>query len=187
MTFAAILIAATAIVLIIAAIMINNALVRRKNKVHEAFSSIDVYFEKRSDLIPQLVSTVKQQSKYEAETLQSITKLRSSIIDSEKGSEQQIGLQQQMTQMLGKLQLTAEDYPELRANEAYLKLQSELSKIETDLSAARRFYNSAVNAYNNALEEFPSNLIAGLKGYKSKTFFKTDKKADLDIKALFND
>ncbi|TXN34874.1 LemA family protein [Flagellimonas hymeniacidonis] len=155
-------------------IFVYNNLISKKNKVLEAFSSIDVIFKKRTDLIPRLVSTVKGYMKHERETLTEITKIREQIINDNLDSDQRVVLENKMDGMLGKLNIAVEAYPDLKAGENFLQLQASLNEVEEQLSAARRAYNAAVNDFNNAIEMFPSNIIAKLMGYKQKLLFKID-------------
>jgi len=170
MTYAIILF----IVFLFLIIFLFNNLIAKKNKVHEAFSSIDVMLKKRTDLIPQLVKTVKGYMVHERETLTEITKLREKILTHTLTDEERLNLEGQMNQMLGKLQIAVEAYPDLKSSENFLLLQSSLNEVEEQLSAARRTYNAAVNAFNNALEMFPSNFMGKIMGYSPKTFFIID-------------
>lgn len=155
-------------------IFLFNNLIAKKNKVHEAFSSIDVMLKKRTDLVPQLVKTVKGYMVHERETLSEITKLREKIVAQDHTNEERLNLENQMNQMLGKLQIAVEAYPDLKSSENFLLLQSSLNEVEEQISAARRSYNAAVNSFNNALEMFPSNFMGKIMGYSSRTFFIID-------------
>ncbi|NAY93074.1 LemA family protein [Muricauda sp. JGD-17] len=152
-------------------IILYNNLIRKKNKLKEAYSSIDVMFRKRTDLIPQLVRTVKGYLEYERETLTEITKLRTQVMDENMDDDQRIALENKLDSMLGKLQIAVEAYPDLKASENFLQLQASLNEVEEQLSAARRSYNAAVNALNNGIEMFPSNIVAKLMGYRQKSMF----------------
>ncbi len=153
-------------------VLIYNNLISKKNKVKEAYSSIDVMLKKRTDLIPQLVNTIKGYTKHESETLITITKLRERIVEGNLPSEQRLNLESDIDQLLGKLNITVEAYPDLKASQNFMLLQSSLNEVEEQLSASRRSYNAAVNAFNNSLEMFPSNIAGKLMGYSSKTFYK---------------
>lgn len=152
-------------------IYLYNNLVSKKNKTEEAFSSIDVMLKKRTDLIPQLVNTVKGYMKHERETLTEITQLREKIMNENEPINDRFRLESQLGVMLGKVQIRSEAYPELKSSENFLLLQRSLNELEEQLSAARRSYNAAINAFNNALEMFPSNIVAKLMGYTQKTLF----------------
>ncbi|MBO0329135.1 LemA family protein [[Muricauda] lutisoli] len=161
-------------------VLLYNNLISKKNKVEEAYRSIDVMLKKRTDLIPQLVNTIKGYTKHESETLISITKLRNNIVDRDPPSELRLNLESQMDRLLGKLQITVEAYPDLRASENFMLLQSSLNEVEEQLSASRRAYNAAVYAFNNTLEMFPSNIVAKFMGYSPKTMF-TIKTSEADL------
>ena len=158
------------IFLLIGVLLYNN-LIGKKNKIEEAYSSVDVMLKKRTDLVPQLVNTVKGYVKHEKEILTEITKLRERIVEKKTDEGERIGLEDQLDSMLGKLQVAVEAYPDLKANENFLLLQSSLNKVEEQLSASRRAYNAAVCAFNNSLEMFPSNIVAKFMGYSPKTMF----------------
>ncbi|MBA4746828.1 MAG: LemA family protein [Muricauda sp.] len=152
-------------------IFIYNNLVSKKNKTEEAYSSIDVMLKKRTDLIPQLVNTVKGYMKHEKQLLTDITKLRQQIVDQKVDDRERIQLEDRLGDKLGKLQISVEAYPDLKASENFLLLQSSLNEVEEQLSAARRSYNAAIYAFNTALEMFPSNIVAKFMGYTQKTMF----------------
>ncbi|NDV16298.1 LemA family protein [Muricauda sp. TY007] len=155
-------------------IFIYNNLVSKKNKTEEAYSSIDVMLKKRTDLVPQLVTTVKGYMKHEKQILTDITKLRQQIVDQKVDDRERIQLEDQLGDKLGKLQVTVEAYPDLKASENFLVLQSSLNEVEEQLSASRRSYNAAIYAFNTALDMFPSNIVAKLMGYTPKTMFIID-------------
>lgn len=152
-------------------IFLFNNLIAKKNKTEEAYSSIDVMLKKRTDLIPRLVSTVKGYMNHERDTLTEITQLREKIMNENPEANDRFNLESQLGMMLGKLQVRAEAYPDLKASENFLQLQAALNEVEGQLSAARRAYNAAVNSFNNAFEMFPSNIMANIMGYSRKTLF----------------
>lgn len=157
--------------LILMIIFLNNSLVMRKNAVNNAFSSIDVMLQKRYDLIPNLVQTVKAYSKYEQETLTKITELRTTAISPSTSIDDKIKIENELQKNMGKLMVAVENYPDLKANENFLQLQGTWNELEEQLSASRRAFNAAINSYNNAVETFPTNIIANMKQYKTKGFF----------------
>ncbi|KAB5488233.1 MULTISPECIES: LemA family protein [Flagellimonas] len=167
MTYAIIIFGA----LLLFAIFLFNNLISKKNKVHEAYSSIDVMLKKRTDLIPRLVNTVKGYMEHERATLTEITQLREKIISEKGRTNDRFKWESQLGMLLGNLQIRAEAYPELKSSENFLMLQASLNEVEEQLSAARRAYNAAVNAHNNALEMFPSNIMGKMMGYSQKTLF----------------
>ncbi|MBW8242739.1 LemA family protein [Muricauda oceani] len=152
-------------------IFLYNNLISKKNKVEESYSTIDVKLKKRTDLIPQLVTTVKGAIQHERETLTELTQLREKLLEKNIQPEERFQLESQLGMMLGKLQVRAEAYPDLKANQNFLLLQSSLNEVEEQLSAARRAYNAAVNSFNNAIEMFPSNIMGKMMGYSRKTLF----------------
>lgn len=156
---------------------IYNRLVRLKNYVGEAWSGIDVQLKKRHDLIPRLVETVQGYASHERNLLEAITSLRtqgmsaSSVKDTEKA---EVGL----SKALGKLFVVVENYPELKASQNFLELQRAISKVENDLQKARRYYNGTVRNYNILIEQFPSNLVAGVAGHRQREFFDIDNESE---------
>lgn len=159
------------LILLLIGVFLYNNLISKKNKTEEAYSSIDVMLKKRTDLIPKLVDTVKGSMQHEQGTLTEITQLREKILEKESKPDERFQLESQLGIMLGKLQIRAEAYPDLKASQNFLLLQSSLNEVEEQLSAARRAYNAAVNSFNNAIEMFPSNLIGKIMGYSRKPLF----------------
>lgn len=150
-----------------------NTLIRLKNRVENTFSGIDVLLRKRHDLIPNLVAVVKGYTQHEQATLTNIAALRARAMTGETTGEERLQIENQLSQQLGRLMMVVEHYPELKANQQYLNLQLNLTEIEEQLSAARRFYNTTVTEYNNFVEMFPTNLMANLMGYRRKQLFAT--------------
>ena len=158
------------VLIVIYALAIYNSFVQLNNKVKEAFSTMDVYLKKRWDLIPNLVETVKGYAKHEKDTLKEVVELRNSAY--EKMSDQEkIKTNEQLSSGINKIMALAEAYPELKANENYKDLSKQLTKVEDDIANSRKYYNGVVRIYNNKVEMFPSNIFAGLFGYKSKAMF----------------
>lgn len=176
------LIILAAIVLIV--IFIYNGLVTSRNRVDEAWSDIEVQMKRRYDLIPNLVNTVKGYAKHEEGTLTKVTEARtkaSSInIDPNKLDSQQLAkltaAQGELSAALGRLFALAEQYPDLKANQNFLSLQSDLTDTEDKVQAARRFYNGNVRDYNTKLQTFPTNMMASMFGFMVKPFFDIDEK-----------
>jgi LemA protein len=151
-------------------IFIYNKLIRLRNMVSEAWSGIDVQLKKRYELVPLLVKTVEGYAKHEKTLLESITMLRSKGIQANSVKDQEMA-EVGLSKALGNLFVVVENYPELKANENFLELQREISKVEHDLQRARRYYNGSVRNYNILVEQFPSNLIAQAFGHKQSDFF----------------
>jgi LemA protein len=142
-------------------ITIYNGLVAKKNTVENAFAGIDATLKKRFDLIPNLVATVKQYAQHEAETLIKVTQARAHAMSGPISPSARVDLENQLTKALGGLMVAIESYPDLKANENFIRLQGSLNEVEEQLSASRRFYNSAVTDFNNAIQMFPSSIVAG--------------------------
>ncbi len=157
--------------LLIIIIFMNNTLVVRKNAVNNAFSSIDIMLQKRYDLIPNLVETVKGYTIYEQEILTKLTTLRAAATNPSANMEEKIKIENELQQNMGKLMIAVENYPNLKASQNFLQLQGSLNEMEEQLSASRRAFNAAINDYNNAVETFPTNMLANMKQYKKKSFF----------------
>lgn len=165
------------LVLVIYLMIAYNGLVRKKNKVLTNYSSVDVMLKKRADLIPNLVASVKGYMQHEKTTLVNIVELRSRIAQAEPMSPKRFGLEDTLGQQLGKLLLTVENYPDLKANENTMHLQRSLTEQEEQISAARRAYNAAVNKMNVAVESFPSLIVAKLFGFQKHPFFQADEQS----------
>ena len=178
------LIAALIAVSVLLAVLYNR-LVRDRNRVDAAWSDIDVQLQRRHDLIPQLVKAVDQYAGYEQSTLKAVTALRAEAIEltgagdvgrlGEKEEELNLGLQ--------RLIAVAENYPDLKANENFLKLQRDLVETENYLQFARRFYNGSVRQFNTRVETVPNNLIAGWFSFGVREFFQktSDEAANLSL------
>jgi len=156
-------------VLIIVGAGLYNTLIGRKNQVEYAFGSIDAMLKKRFDLIPNLVETVKQYMTYEQDTLSKIVALRESVAGRPDMSvAERMDAEDKMSDLLSRLRIAVENYPELKANNSFLQLQGTWTEIEEQLSASRRTYNAAVTAYNNSVEMFPSNIVAQMMKFTRK-------------------
>ncbi len=150
-----------------------NALVKLRNRKDDQFAQIDVQLKMRFDLIPNLVETVKGYAKHETETFEKVVQARNTYNTAEthEGKIQAAG---EMTQALNRLFALAEDYPELKSNENFMSLQSDLKEIEEKVRISRQFYNDTVLTYNNKVESIPSNIVASIAGFKKEEFFKID-------------
>lgn len=157
-------------VLVVWVIFSYNRLIALTNRSEEAWSDIDVQLKRRYDLIPNLVEAVKGYMTHEAGTLQKVTEARTAAMGAQTVG-QHAKAENMLTDALKSLFAVAESYPDLKANTNFLELQRELSDTENKIQAARRFYNSVVQDLQNALEQFPSNMIAGSFGFKSREFF----------------
>lgn len=158
------------IIILLIILLIYNSLIKARNKVKQAKSGIEVYLNQRFDLIPNLVECVKQYSKYEKEVLTEITELRSAYLKDSTNIKNAEKINNKMNEIIA----LAEDFPELKASEQYLNLQRNLTKIESQLQAARRIYNLEVTNYNNKIETVPSNIVAKLFKFKNAELFQIE-------------
>lgn len=158
-----------------------NSFVRLNNKVEEAFSTMDVYLKKRWDLIPNIVETVKGYAKHEKNTLEEVINLRNTSYD-KMNTNDKVEINNKLSANLGKLIAIAENYPDLKANENFKDLSRELSKVEEDIANARKYYNGTVRMFNDKVQMFPSNIIAGIFGYKAKTMFEANEEERKNVK-----
>ena len=149
-----------------------NGLVKNRMQTKEAWSQIDVQLKRRNDLLPNLIETVKGYAKYEASTLEKVTELRRQVAVATTPAEAMKASDALTRQVLG-IFAVAENYPDLKASSNFAQLQEELTNTENKISYARQLYNSVVSNYNVKLETFPSNLIAGIFGFKAADFLQT--------------
>lgn len=162
------------IVLIVLWLIVSyNKFVGMKNKVEEAFSTMDVYLKKRYDLIPNLVETIKGYAKHEAETLENVIGARNMAVQAQ-GIDQKIASEQKFQSMLGPLYAISEQYPNLKADTHFTQLMQELKSIETEIANSRKFYNAVVVKFNNMVEMFPTNILAGIFHYTRKPLYEID-------------
>lgn len=165
-------------------ISIYNSLVTLKVKIKEAWSQIDVQLKRRIDLIPNLVESVKGYAAHEKEVFENVTKARAALMtagDAKAAGEADM----QLTSALKSLFAVAEAYPELKAQEGFINLQKELSDTEDKVAYSRQFFNSVVRQYNEKIVAFPSNLIAGMFGFKQEAFFEAEAQDREPVKVQF--
>jgi LemA protein len=155
---------------------IFNSLIRLKNQTSEAWSDIDVQLKRRYDLIPNLVETVKGYAKHERELFEKVTEARTKAMGAQ-GIAEKGQAENMLAGTLKSLFAVAENYPELKANENFLKLQDELSDTENKIQAARRFYNGNVRDFNIKIESFPSNIVASMFNFAKREFFELEEEA----------
>lgn len=165
------------------AVAIYNSLVRMRSMVEEAWSGIDVQLKRRTDLIPNLVSTVKGYAAHEKGTLEEVVRLRG-LAQNAHGVGETAQAQGLLGQALGKLFALAENYPDLKANANFAQLQATLGEIEEQIQLARRYYNGAVRNLNIAVESFPSNLVAGRFGFVKAEFFELESAAERAVPSV---
>lgn len=160
------------IVVLIALYLITlyNNLVKLRNNRENAFANIDVQLRQRADLIPQLVSTVKGYATHEKELLQRITDARSQTMAANTISEK-MAADNALTQALSGFRVAVEAYPDLKANQNFMQLQTEVADMENKLSATRRYFNSATRELNTSIQSFPANLLAGMFGFSKEQMY----------------
>lgn len=161
------------VVLILYVVFLYNNIIRKKNETDNAFGSIDAMLKKRYDLIPNLVEAVKQYMIHETTVLSEVTKLRAGLTDT-LNSEDKITLHNDIAKKLNSIMVSVENYPDLKANQNFLKLQASWNETEEQISAARRYYNAAITDYNNSIQTFPANIIASKYGFSSKKVFEIE-------------
>lgn len=152
------------------AIVLFNGLVRLRNLGNNAWSDVDVHLKKRHDLVPNLVATVKGYAQHEKATFERVVEARNQA-RSARSPEERSEAESSLTRSLQQLFVLAEAYPQLKANEGFLRLSSDLSRIEDDIANARRYYNAVVRDFNTKQEMFPANLVAGSLGFQTRAFF----------------
>ena len=184
--FAVIFILVVAIVLAIVAAVLYNDLVKLRQNVKNAWSQIDVQLQRRYDLIPNLVETVKGYMEHENATLTKVTDLRNAWANASTLAEK-ARIDNQLSSAIKTIFAVSENYPELKANQNFIQLQQELTNTEDKLSFSRQFYNDSVTKYNTKIELVPSNLIASMFHFKPEELFKIDsEEAKKNVKVDFN-
>ncbi len=176
------IIIAVAAVVALAVISLYNKLVRLRNTVRSAWSDIDVQLKKRYDLVPNLVETVKGYAAHEQLLFTKVTDARAQAIKA-TGPAETAKAENLLRDSLKSLFAVAEAYPDLKANQDFLQLQTQLKEIEDNIEAARRYYNAVVRDFNTAIEQFPSNLIASRFGFEKNDFFELES-PELERKAV---
>lgn len=182
----------TEIIIIIAVLLgivvfvwfVYNGLVTTKLRIKEALSQIDVQLKRRTDLIPNLIETVKGYAKHEKELFENVTKARSSLMNA-GGVKEKAEANNMLSDTLKSLFAVSENYPQLKANENFAKLQDELTDTENKIAYSRQFYNSQVLDYNTKLQVFPSVLVAKAFNFKEEEFFEAEENERKSVKVSF--
>ncbi len=170
------------IVIILLYVLITyNKLIKCKNLVKEAFSTMDVYLKKRWDLVPNLVEIVKGYASYERDTIEKVTSLRANTYDS-MSTDKKININEQLTEGLAKIIAVSENYPDLKASENFLELSHNLTQIEDEIANSRKYYNGTVRIFNNKIQMFPSNIIASIFGFHSAAMFEANAEEKNNVK-----
>ncbi len=172
------------VILLFFVIGLYNNLVTLKMRVKNAWAQIDTQLKRRFDLIPNLVETVKGYAAHEQGTLEKVIDARNTYATA-TSVEDKANANNQLTETLKNLFALAEAYPDLKANENFMALQTELSGTEDKIAYSRQFYNDTVQMYNTAIMKFPANLIAGMLGFKEEAFFKIDDAQKEPVKVQF--
>jgi LemA protein len=162
------------VILLAVGVALYNGLIRLRNLVQESWRQIDVELNRRHDLIPNLVETVKGYASHERETLEAVTNARAAAAAPGSSPAQQAQQENVLTQALGRLFAVAEAYPDLKANQNFLELQRELTDTEDRIAASRRFYNANVRSLNTKVETVPSNIVAGMFHIQRAEYFETE-------------
>jgi LemA protein len=173
---AIIVIVAVVVLLLLIFVVQYNGLVRLRNRIDNAWSQIDVQLQRRHDLIPNLVETVKGYAAHEKETLERVVQARNQAV-SAQGPAAQGQAENVLTGALRQLFAVAEAYPDLKANQNFLNLQEELTSTEDRVAYARQFYNDSVLKYNNKIQTIPSNVIAGMFNFNEREYFETEEQS----------
>jgi LemA protein len=158
------------VVLVLWIIMIYNQLVAMRQRVGQAFADVDVQLKQRHDLIPNLVETVKGYAAHERGTLEEVVKARNAAMTAQ-GPAQQAAAENMLSGALRQLFALSEAYPDLKANQNFQQLQTEISDTENKIAASRRFFNNSVQEYNTGIQQFPAALFAAMLGFSQRTFF----------------
>ncbi len=164
---------AVVVLLVLYYFLTYNKLVSLRNRVKDQWSMIDVHLKRRADLIPNLVETVKGYAKHEKSTLDEVIKARNTYLTADT-MEKEVEASNQITQALGKLFALTEAYPDLKANQNFLSLQSDLKETEDKIAVTRQFYNDTVLTYNNKVEMVPSNIVAKMAKFKKAEFIEAN-------------
>ena len=191
-----IIILALVALVVFAGVRIYNGLVSKQEGVETAVGNVQTAYQKRADLIPNLVATVKNYAEYEAKTLEAVVEARakatSTTLDANNLTEENLkafqAAQDQMSSALSRLLVTVEQYPDLKANQNYLDLQSQLESCENAIANARREFNETAKNYNTYLRKFPNNIIANMFGFDKKPYFEASEGAETapNVGDLFN-
>ena len=168
-------------VLLIYVFVTYNSLIKLQNIVKEAFSTMDIYLKKRWDLIPNLVEVVKTYAKHEKDVIERITELRTNTYQ-DMSMDKKINVNEQLTQGISTIIAVSENYPELKANENFLGLSKDLTKIEDDIANSRKYYNGSVRIFNTKIQMFPSNIVANIFGFKNANMFEANAEEKNNVK-----
>ena len=180
-------------ILVVAIVLMYNGLVKARTYTQESWSQINVQLKRRNDLIPNLVNTVKGYATHEKETLSKVVELRNQLVDQTKVAEPSTAQRQaamqtsnQLSDTLKSIFALSENYPDLKANQEFNKLMEELTNTENKIAYSRQLYNSSVASYNIKLQSFPSNLVAGIGGFKAVDYLQVTEEETAAPKVSFD-
>ncbi|MBX0326486.1 LemA family protein [Oscillochloris sp. ZM17-4] len=175
------------VVVLVGLIGIYNGLIGKRNRADQAFSSVDVMLKKRYDLIPNLVATVEKYMVHERELLSELTELRTRAVTGDMTPAQRAESERQIDSALGRVMVSVESYPDLKASQNFMHLQASLNEVEEQISASRRAYNAAVTDYNNAIQMLPGSLMAGPMGLSQRVLFEASavERQSVDVRSMF--
>lgn len=165
-----ILVVALIIIMVFYSISLYNRIIKKKNMRENAFADVDVYLKQRHDMIPQLVETVKGYMNHEADTLIAVTKARQQCVVA-SSIDDKISAERTLNRSMRGFNLAFEAYPDLKADQNFLKLQSDIKQMEEQIARSRTFFNKATRDYNDAIETFPASTFANMYGFKQETMF----------------
>lgn len=172
-TIIAIIVVVIIVILVLWIISAYNKFVKMNNKVKEAFSTMDVFLKKRYDLIPNLVETIKGYTKHESQTLENVIRARNMALNAQTMSDK-IASEKNFQSMLGPIYAVGEQYPNLKADQNFIKLQDELQNIENEIANSRKYYNAICVKFNNLVEMFPTNILANIFHYKQQPLYEIE-------------
>ena len=173
-----------AVVIIAILILIYNSLIRLRNQVDNSWAQIDVQLKRRSNLIPNLVETVKGYMKHEKSTLENVTKARTSMMNA-TGVKESADASNMLSDALKSLFAVSENYPDLKASQNFIQLQEEISGTENKIAYARQHYNDMVMLFNTKIQTIPNNIIAGTFNFKEKELFEANEEEKKNVKVSF--
>jgi LemA protein len=174
-----------AVVLALAVLLIYNRMISRRNAVDNSWAQIEAALQRRHDLIPNLVESVKGYAKHERQTFEEVTKARSTAVAA-KAPGSQAAAEDTLTAAIGRLMVVAEQYPDLRATENFQQLQTQLSETEDQIQITRRVYNDTVQTYNTFIQIFPPSVIANAFSFEPRAFFDAPKEAEATPEVSFS-
>lgn len=185
MTIGLIILIIVLVFLVLFMILLYNSVIRLNNQVKNSWAQIDVQLKRRSDLIPNLIETVKGYAKHERKVLTEVTKARTSFLNA-KGMNKKAEASNMLSDTLKSLFAVSENYPQLKANENFLQLQEELTGTENKIAYSRQHYNDMVMQFNTKIQVFPNNFIANMLHFKAKESFEASAAEKKNVKVKFN-